>query len=221
MKTVTGRVISAEPISVAKAASILSRFASSEHGATQAVSAYLRRASAAFNELKCLHRDLKTSTLNKKKPRSDATLERNRTHESGEPGRSGEVKKKHKKKENESGKVGEFVENGGEIGGSESETVREGEPGHERVQVSQGPSQDGESERKEGKKKKKKKNREHDENVGDGEVTTKVKSEDNHRKEEKNKKKRKSDGEMGSEEKKNKKKKKASEARELFNKEEF
>ncbi|XP_019056355.1 PREDICTED: nucleolar protein 58 [Tarenaya hassleriana] len=222
MKTVTGRVISAGPISVSKAASILSKFASSENGATQAVCAYLRRATVAFNELKGIHRDLKASNLKEKKPRSDVTLVRNPTLASDEPGRPDDMsegaydgnhhQKKLKKKEKESGGDGDLVNSGGEIGGRESKTVGEQERSHERVQVSQGPSRDGESEIKEGKKKNKK-NREGDENFDGGEVKTRVEAEDEHRKEEKKekKKKRKSGGEIGSEEKKSKKKRQVKE----------
>lgn len=74
MKTVTGRVISAEPISLTKAAKLLSGFASSDNCASQAVSAYLRRASAAFTELKNTHREIQSKET---KPRSDARRERN------------------------------------------------------------------------------------------------------------------------------------------------
>ncbi|XP_010541372.1 PREDICTED: protein FAM133-like [Tarenaya hassleriana] len=220
MKTVTGKVISAEPFSISKAASILSKFASSENGATQAVSAYLRRTSAAFNELKGLHRGIKVSSLKEKKPRSDVTLERDPTRGSGEPNRSNDVswgicdgiqKKKHKKKEESDG-VGELVGNGDR----ESKTVTEEEPLHGRVEASQGPSQDGASETKEGKKNKNKKNTKDRKEAGDvegGKVTAKGKAEDVNRKGEKmeKKKRRKSDGEMVSEEKKSRKKRRVEE----------
>lgn len=73
MKTVTGGVIAAEPISLPKAATILSSFVSSKNGASQDVGAYLRRASAAFSELRSLHVELKSSPL----VSSDVTHERN------------------------------------------------------------------------------------------------------------------------------------------------
>lgn len=61
MKTVTGTVVSSKPISISKAASTLSSFLSVDNGASQALCAYLRRASASFNELKQLHKELKSS----------------------------------------------------------------------------------------------------------------------------------------------------------------
>ncbi|XP_038902882.1 probable xyloglucan galactosyltransferase GT11 [Benincasa hispida] len=61
MKTVTGSVVSSKPISISKAASTLSSFLSVDNGASQALCAYLRRASASFNELKQLHKELKSS----------------------------------------------------------------------------------------------------------------------------------------------------------------
>jgi hypothetical protein len=73
MKTVTGRVNSAKPISLSKAATLLSGFVSSENGASQDVSAYLRRASGAFIELKSIHREIKskeTKLSSKKKRKS-------------------------------------------------------------------------------------------------------------------------------------------------------
>ncbi|XP_071739099.1 uncharacterized protein [Rutidosis leptorrhynchoides] len=51
MKTVTGMIVSAKPVSLSKAANILSKFVNSDNGASQAVRAYLRRASMDFNEL--------------------------------------------------------------------------------------------------------------------------------------------------------------------------
>ncbi|KAG7564969.1 Glutamyl-tRNA reductase N-terminal domain superfamily [Arabidopsis suecica] len=85
MKTVTGRVISAEP------ATLLSGFASSDNGTSLDVSAYLRRASAAFTELKSFHRETKSkettpssvSEFKSKatKPSADARLERDVTGE--------------------------------------------------------------------------------------------------------------------------------------------
>ncbi|XP_009131957.1 protein pxr1 [Brassica rapa] len=61
MKTVTGSVNSAKPISLAKAATLLSGFVSSETQASQDVSAYLRRASAAFTELRSFHRKIRSA----------------------------------------------------------------------------------------------------------------------------------------------------------------
>jgi len=81
MKTVTGRVVSAEPISLSKAAKLLSGFASSDNGASQDVSAYLRRASAAFTELKSFHREIKSKET---KPSSDRETKSKETKQSSD-----------------------------------------------------------------------------------------------------------------------------------------
>ncbi|CAD5335394.1 unnamed protein product [Arabidopsis thaliana] len=81
MKTVTGRVVSAEPISLSKAAKLLSGFASSDNGASQDVSAYLRRASAAFTELKSFHREIKSKET---KPSSDRETKSTETKQSSD-----------------------------------------------------------------------------------------------------------------------------------------
>ncbi|XP_010260126.1 PREDICTED: uncharacterized protein LOC104599327 [Nelumbo nucifera] len=67
MKTVSGSLVSSKPISLSKAASVLSSFVSAETGASQAVSAYLRRASDAFNELVQFHRELKAGRSERKR----------------------------------------------------------------------------------------------------------------------------------------------------------
>ncbi|KAG7010591.1 hypothetical protein SDJN02_27385, partial [Cucurbita argyrosperma subsp. argyrosperma] len=66
MKTVTGSIVSSKPISISKAASTLSSFLSVDNGASKAICAYLRRASASFNELKQLHKELKSSRSDRK-----------------------------------------------------------------------------------------------------------------------------------------------------------
>ncbi|KAK6235376.1 hypothetical protein QQP08_025966 [Theobroma cacao] len=78
MKTATGKILSSTPISVSKATKIISNFAATDNGASQAVSAYLRRASASFNELKQLHRELRKqskSDRKHKKSKSEAAVE--------------------------------------------------------------------------------------------------------------------------------------------------
>lgn len=55
MKTVAGKITDSTPVTIAKAASILSKFVSTDTGASQALNAYLRRATAAFDELARLH----------------------------------------------------------------------------------------------------------------------------------------------------------------------
>ncbi|XP_031282398.1 uncharacterized protein LOC116140969 [Pistacia vera] len=65
MKTVTGRVLSTTPISLSKAASILSKFVNADTNASPALCAYLRRASVSFNELSQLHKELKSNRKHK------------------------------------------------------------------------------------------------------------------------------------------------------------
>ncbi|KAJ6696742.1 hypothetical protein OIU85_003124 [Salix viminalis] len=69
MKTVTGNITNSTPVTIAKAASILSKFVFSETGASQALNAYLRRATAAFDELSRLH-----SKSDRRKHKKDSTL---------------------------------------------------------------------------------------------------------------------------------------------------
>ncbi|KAG6738888.1 hypothetical protein POTOM_058511 [Populus tomentosa] len=69
MKTVTGKITDSTPVSISKAASILSKFVSSENGASQALNAYLRRATAAFDELSRLH-----SKSDRRKHKKDSSL---------------------------------------------------------------------------------------------------------------------------------------------------
>ncbi|XWS71759.1 hypothetical protein CRYUN_Cryun03dG0166400 [Craigia yunnanensis] len=78
MKTVTGKILSSTPISVSNAAKIMANFATTDNGASQAVSAYLRRTSASFNELKQLHREFRKSSKSDrkhKKSKSETTVE--------------------------------------------------------------------------------------------------------------------------------------------------
>ena len=51
MRTVSGTIVSTKPVNLSKAAKVLSNFVNTENGASQSVSVYLRRASAAFDEL--------------------------------------------------------------------------------------------------------------------------------------------------------------------------
>ncbi|XP_020596519.1 uncharacterized protein LOC110036420 isoform X2 [Phalaenopsis equestris] len=54
-----GEVTSSYPISLSKAAAVLSRFAASDTGARPEVTAYLRRSLTAFKELVAVHRDIR------------------------------------------------------------------------------------------------------------------------------------------------------------------
>ncbi|KAL0709954.1 hypothetical protein Bca4012_016932 [Brassica carinata] len=184
MKTVTGSVNNAKPISLAKAATLLSGFVSSETQASQDVSAYLRRASAAFTELRSFHREIRSPNpnpnsearhpkedLGRAKRIDDLVVNETVTGEESVHGRK-QDKKKKKRKENK-----------------EEDVVEE------KVMV----KLEDEQRNKERKKKSK------DENVFDEKVNVKLE------KERKEKKNRKSDGEIGSEERKSKKKRKSKE----------
>lgn len=61
MKTVSGEVVSCKTVSLSKASRILSKFACLDNGAAPAFALYVRRASAAFDELAQLHKELKIS----------------------------------------------------------------------------------------------------------------------------------------------------------------
>lgn len=118
MKTVTGRIISAEPVSLTRAATLLSNFASLDNGASQDVSAYLQRAAAAFTELKSIHREIDSSSLEETKPRSDVTRDRNPTVEL-----DGRAKA-----------IDDLVGKGGKIRDRKSEAVSDGESIYVREQ---------------------------------------------------------------------------------------
>ncbi|GAB4860262.1 hypothetical protein Ancab_011743 [Ancistrocladus abbreviatus] len=61
MRQVSGAVVCSRPVSLSKAAKILSKFASSDNGASPAFAAYLKRASASSNALVQLHKESKGS----------------------------------------------------------------------------------------------------------------------------------------------------------------
>lgn len=67
MKTLSGKVISTKPVSLSDAAAILSDFASTETGASDAVSVYIRRAADAFNQLVQFHNDMRPSNSGSKR----------------------------------------------------------------------------------------------------------------------------------------------------------
>ncbi|ANM70728.1 hypothetical protein AT5G60030 [Arabidopsis thaliana] len=211
MKTVTGRVVSAEPISLSKAAKLLSGFASSDNGASQDVSAYLRRASAAFTELKSFHREIKSKET---KPSSDRETKSTETKQSSDA-------------KSERNVIDEF--DGRKIRYRNSEAVSvESVYGRERDEKKMKKSKDADvvdekvnekleaeqrsEERRERKKEKKKKKNNKDEDVVDEKEKEKLEDEQRsgERKKEK-KKKRKSDEEIVSEERKSKKKRKSDE----------
>ncbi|KAG5059677.1 hypothetical protein JHK87_000706 [Glycine soja] len=69
MKTISGHCVPVKDISVLKAAKILTKFVSADNGASLVINAYLHRASASFNELKQLHKELGSSHSHKKHKR--------------------------------------------------------------------------------------------------------------------------------------------------------
>lgn len=116
MKTVKAKVISSTPVRISKAASILSKFTSTENGASQAVGAYLRRTSEALNELTQLHKELKSSSSrsHRKKERSREPSHPGHVPEtlSQEPNCTGEEaeRKRDKKKSEEKEDVDAKIE---------------------------------------------------------------------------------------------------------------
>ncbi|XP_034916648.1 uncharacterized protein [Populus alba] len=79
MKTVAGKITDSTPVTIAKAASILSKFVSTDTGASQALNAYLRRATAAFDELARLH----SKSDRRKHKRDSAQTQRVEASQSG------------------------------------------------------------------------------------------------------------------------------------------
>ncbi|KAG4968349.1 hypothetical protein JHK87_034000 [Glycine soja] len=69
MKTISGHCVLVKDILVSKAAQILTKFVSADNGTFDVINAYLHRASASFNELKHLHKELGSSYSHKKHKR--------------------------------------------------------------------------------------------------------------------------------------------------------
>ncbi|THU58316.1 hypothetical protein C4D60_Mb03t12920 [Musa balbisiana] len=61
MRAVTGTVISSKRISLSKASAVVSRFAANQNAARPEVAAYVRRTSAAFDELVRFHREIRAA----------------------------------------------------------------------------------------------------------------------------------------------------------------
>lgn len=120
MKSVKGQVLSTTPISISKAAKILSKFVYADTSASQAVCAYLRRASASFNELNQLHKELKSHRKHKITKSKIVTEDGEPTQSfisnrsDGEESERKNHKKKKKKKKEQRGWVGDTVEKEGE-----------------------------------------------------------------------------------------------------------
>ncbi|XVF68647.1 hypothetical protein PTKIN_Ptkin11bG0018200 [Pterospermum kingtungense] len=180
MKTLTGKVVSSTPISVSKAAKIIANFAATDNGASQAISAYLRRASASFNELKQFHRELRKgskSDRKHKRSKSEVTVEgagessfepsvfnltrgavelsQEASHGDGDSERN-KHKNKKKEKDKEKGEMGNFGDGGGKI------IIEDGESKRNRKEEKKNEGNFGEDEgnmvidQSEGKKHKKK-----------------------------------------------------------------
>ncbi|KAI4298287.1 hypothetical protein L6164_031864 [Bauhinia variegata] len=166
MKTIKGNAFSTKPISLSKAAKFLSNFVSSENGASQAINAYLHRASASFNELKKVHKDLNSSYSDKKHKRH--TPEASHVSEAiGEnPIRSVEISQERSKNKSRRHLF-------------QSNTVEDEEkPTRSVVEFSQEPSDAVKCNESVSEKQKKKKNREsgdHTERKDEGKLTTKSK----------------------------------------------
>ena len=100
MKTVSGEIISTKAISLSKAAKVLSNFVAAETGASDAVSAYLRRASASFDELVQFHKYMKYSKSDRKMKgaNSEGPVKYEKKSEVEDSGGSYSVREKHKRK---------------------------------------------------------------------------------------------------------------------------
>ncbi|URD93585.1 hypothetical protein MUK42_01389 [Musa troglodytarum] len=61
MRAVTGTVVSSKRISLSKASAVLSRFAANQNAARPEVAAYVRRTSAAFDELVRFHHEIRAA----------------------------------------------------------------------------------------------------------------------------------------------------------------
>lgn len=92
MKTVSGIVVSSKPVSLSKAARVLSKFMASDNGASPAFAAYLKRASASFDELVQLRKELKGSGAHyggKKKSLPDGNTAEETVNSVKKPGQDG------------------------------------------------------------------------------------------------------------------------------------
>ncbi|CAL5352882.1 unnamed protein product [Camellia sinensis] len=110
MKTISGNVTSTKPISLSKASKILSNFVTAETGASHAVSAYLKRASASFNELVQFHKELKASKSDRRLKNNVQDHPLKYEHNSEEEYEEDSVGKKHKKKKKKKKRKSEGVD---------------------------------------------------------------------------------------------------------------
>ncbi|XP_042392231.1 uncharacterized protein LOC121983357 [Zingiber officinale] len=84
MKAVTGTVVSSKPISLSKAAAVLSRFAANENDARPEVAAFVRRASAAFDELVLFHREVRAARRRPEEREEEGEWKKKRKRSRGE-----------------------------------------------------------------------------------------------------------------------------------------
>ncbi|CAI9089322.1 OLC1v1023880C1 [Oldenlandia corymbosa var. corymbosa] len=160
MKTVTGKLVSTKPISLSNAAKYMSRFTSSENGASTAIAVYLHRTSEAFNGLVQFHKKLKGASHSSREEEEqvsqplsvDAKIEQSAAV-------VGESQKRKKKKSGNKGENEESVGRGGDkVFGTIGEEIKQ-EPIEVEVDV-----------KKEKKKKKRTKEVAEDIKVNDGET---------------------------------------------------
>ncbi|VFQ95661.1 unnamed protein product [Cuscuta campestris] len=104
MKTISGRVVSTAPVSLADAAAIMADFAASDTGASDAISVYISRAADAFNHLVQFHIRLK-SPIN---PKTVKKEEEEPVHVQNIP-QGNHKSKKHKKKRDSDSRNGNLV----------------------------------------------------------------------------------------------------------------
>ncbi|XP_056161690.1 uncharacterized protein LOC130135891 [Syzygium oleosum] len=181
MKTLAGRVISSKPISLPKAAKILSKFVTVENGASHAISAYLQRASTAFDELAHLHKELKAPKSECKsnhrkldcaeeppqetepsvEPRQTVTVELSEEPSHGDHeglGGNRKKQKKSKKKKVDADHTGNLGENGMEAGvRNEGRVMAVDEAKKKAGESTEGEEKGGEDFSEQSSKKKKKK----------------------------------------------------------------
>ncbi|KAB1209974.1 hypothetical protein CJ030_MR6G020118 [Morella rubra] len=173
MKTVSGKILSQKPVSLKKATSILSKFATADNGASPAISAYLRRSLASFKELRHVEKELGAprSDRKHKRPKPEIvsevdgvrkkqtrTVASDRETAQGVGVNLGEKDKREKRGTNEQkDELGKIGDNGGEAWKSRGTGV------NVKIEVEENPGRRDEaklgmeSERKKHKKKKKKK----------------------------------------------------------------
>ncbi|WCJ41137.1 hypothetical protein M5689_022019 [Euphorbia peplus] len=176
MKTVSGEIESCTPITISTAASVLSKFVSTETGASQAVNAYLRRATASLDELVRLHSkpDRKKRKNHKLEPSANGQIATGSIGATREPigvesgikfVDSGNAGADNERKKIKKEKSGDFDED------SERKKIKRAKSSDfDEERVKKGEVCDEGIVREETEKKKRKKKRKNGDNVGDAEV---------------------------------------------------